>query len=115
MNGRTQCTRINGVLSDCIEVTSGVPQGSVLGPLLFLLYINDIDLDITSKCKLYADDTALYRPIKNEKDQEELQKDLDKIINWSEKWLMEFNISKCFVLNISKNKNHRKVQQIHHE
>ena len=83
LNKRTQCTRINGILSDKINVTSGVPQGSVLGPLLFLLYINDINENITSNCKLYADDTALYKVIKDASDSIELQNDLDEIIKWS--------------------------------
>ena len=102
LNNRTQCTCVNGTLSDIIHVTSGVPQGSVLGPVLFLLYINDINKHISSKCKLYADDTTLYRNINNTNDSLILQNDLNEILNWSKMWLMEFNTDKCFVMHISK-------------
>ena len=69
----TQTTVVNGVHSSYVEVTSGVPQGSVLGPMLFLLYINDINNAITSQIKLFADDSVLYRNIHNQNDQVILQ------------------------------------------
>ena len=71
-----------------------------------MLYINDINQSISSKCKLYADDTALYRNINNINDGNILQNDLNEILNWSKLWLMEFNIDKCFVMHINKRKNH---------
>ena len=73
----TQTTVVNGVHSSYVEVTSGVPQGSVLGPMLFLLYINDINNAIKSQIKLFADDSVLYRNIRNENEQVILQNDLD--------------------------------------
>ena len=76
-------------------MTSGVPQGTVLGPLLFLIYINDIIENITSKLRLFADDCLLYRVITSEQDTVALQKDLDILAQWASKWQMKFNISKC--------------------
>ena len=69
-------------------MTSGVPQGTVLGPLLFLIYINDIIENITSKLKLFADDCLLYRTITSEQDTMALQKDLDTLVQWASKWQM---------------------------
>ena len=73
ISNRTQTTVVNGVHSSYVEVTSGVPQGSVLGPMLFLLYINDINNAITSQIKLFADDSVLHRNIRNQNDQVILQ------------------------------------------
>jgi len=83
------------VASNWKSVQSGVPQGSVLGLLLFLIYINDLDDDIASKVLKFADDTKLFRKIKQNGDYEHLQDDLDKLIKWSEKWQQLFNFSKC--------------------
>ena len=74
---------------------SGVPQGTVLGPLMFLLYINDIDADISSTIRLFADDCIIYRVINSEYDSQCLQKDLDTILCWAGKWQMKLNIDKC--------------------
>ena len=63
-------------------------QGSVLGPILFLIYINDLDDDITSKVLKFADDTKVFRKIKSDADRQHLQDDLNKLIEWSEKWQM---------------------------
>ena len=105
LSNHTQTTVVNGVHSSYVEVTSGVPQGSVLGPMLFLLYINDINNAITSQIKLFADDSVLYRNIHNQNDQVTLQNDLDTISAWAEKWLMELNINKCSVLTITLKNN----------
>ena len=80
-----------------MTVTSGVPHGTVLGPLMFLLYINDIGLQITSELGLFADDSVLYGVVKNISSAEVLQSDLKKLVVWSEKWQMAFNASKCFL------------------
>ena len=69
--------------------------------MLFLLYINDINNAIKSQIKLFADDSVLYRKIRNKNDQVILQNDLDTISSWAEKWLMELNIIKCSVLSIT--------------
>ena len=78
---------------------SGVPQGSVLGPILFLIYINDLDDDITSKVLKFADDTKVFRKIESDADRQQLQDDLNKLTEWSEKWQMLFNYGKCKCLH----------------
>ena len=80
-------------VSNWKSVLSGVPQGSVLGPILFLIYINDLDDDITSKVLKFADDTKVFRKIKSDADRQHLQDDLNKLIEWSEKWQMLFNLN----------------------
>ena len=77
--GRTQRVRVGGQLSAEVRVTSGVPQGSVLGPLLFLAYVNDIWRNMESTVRLFADDCIIYRKIINNADMEKLQKDLDRL------------------------------------
>ncbi len=101
LRGRIQRVSVNGSHSKSIDVTSGVPQGSVLGPTLFLIYINDIDIDIKSTVRLFADDSILYRSIWSHEDQLALQQDLNNLLDWADTWLMEFNVSKCKVLVIS--------------
>ena len=87
-------------------IISGVPQGSVLGPLLFLCYINDITQNLTSKVRLYADDTLIYRNILNEQDVVALQNDLNTIMKWSVDWQMTFNPSKSEFLRITNKVNY---------
>ena len=99
LSNRTQTTVVNGVHSSYVDITSGVPQGSVIEPMLFLLYINDINNAITSQIKLFADDSVQYRNIRNQNDQVILQNDLNTMSSWAEKWLMELNINKCPVLS----------------
>ena len=95
---------VNGVHSSPIQVTSGVPQGSVLGPTLFLLYINGNNNQVYSTVRLFADDSLLYRPIWSLKDHEILQKDLETLSALANKWQMSFNVSKCKVLSLTKKK-----------
>jgi len=73
----------------------------VLGPLLLLIYINDLPDCISSSCSLFADDSLLYRKVHSKADQEALQQDLENLQEWANKWLMTFNINKCEVLQIS--------------
>ena len=77
---------ISGTESDYVNVISGVPQGTVLGPLMFLLYINDISKNILSSIRLFADDCVVYRSISNYDDTTILQNDLDVISNWAHVW-----------------------------
>ena len=100
--GRTQTVVLDGETSSTAPVTSGVPQGSVLGPCLFLLYINDLAESLESTVRLFADDTIAYLAIKNPGDASALQRDLDKLAAWEEKWQMEFHPDKCEVLRINK-------------
>ena len=92
---RRQRVVVDGEVLNWKSVLSGVPQGSVLGPILFLIYINDLDDDITSKVLKFADDTNVSRKIKSDADRQHLQDDLNKLIEWSEKWQMLFNFGKC--------------------
>ena len=87
-------------MSDPAPVRSGVPQGTVLGPLPFLLFINDIPSDISSgtSIRLFADDCIIYRPIYGINDQPTLQRDIDKLMDWTDRWVMYFNASKCNVM-----------------
>ena len=104
LHERVQQVSVNGELSSKVNVRSGVPQGSVLGPLLFLLYINDLPYNITSETFLFADDTKVFRKISSDNDQELLQQDLNRLCGWSKTWLLEFNASKCKTLTIGKQK-----------
>jgi len=83
-----------------VSVMSGVPQGSVLGPLLFVLYVNDIPSLIHCKSKLFAVDIKVWQPIKNYGDNRQLQNYLHSLEHWSEKWLLKFNIEKCHKMSI---------------
>ena len=102
LTGRKQRVSINGLKSDWGAVKSGVPQGSVLGPLLFVIFINDLDLGITSRISKFADDTKMGRVINSDSDFEHLQRDLDTLHEWSVDWQMNFNTDKCKVLQIGK-------------
>ena len=79
---------------------SGVPQGSVLGPILFLIYINDLEDDISSKVLKFGDDTKVFRKVTNDTDKQSLQDDLDKLVKWSEKWQMLLHFGKCKCIHI---------------
>ena len=94
LSNRKQQVVINGKFSHWIRVTSGIPQGSVLGPILFLIFINDLP-DVLNCCmKLFADDAKLYMPIINCHDEEILQQNLDNSDIWAEIWDMDFNTKK---------------------
>ena len=101
LENRTQRVICDGKESGESNVTSGVPQGTVLGPLLFLAYINDLPECVTSTARLYADDSLIYRVIANTQDAGALQEDLDKLQAWEGKWLMHFNPDKCEVLRVT--------------
>ena len=105
LNGRTQQVVVEGSKSSTCDVTSGFPQGSVLGPILFLIYINDIITNIQSEIRLFADDLFLYKTIKTSDDHQILQNDLNLLTKWSTDWLMDFNISKCKILQITTHHN----------
>ena len=111
LTGRRQRVVINGKSSGWIDVESGVPQGSILGPILFVIFINDIDNQITNLINIirkFADDTKLGHKVNNEADSRVLQLCLDILFQWTIDWGMEFNIPKCKVLHIGRNNNHFK-------
>ena len=104
LTSRTQRTVLNGEASDWSYVTSGVPQGSVLGPLAFIVFINDID-DVTVNITImnkFADDTKCGNVIRSPSDISDLQDCLDSLVDWAEKWGMSFNIKKCKVMYIGR-------------
>ena len=85
-----------------MAVSSGVPQGSVLEPILFPAYINDLMEQVRSRVRLFADDTAMYLALDNQADLEFLQKDLKILENWEKLWDMSFNPSKCHVIHVTR-------------
>jgi len=102
LSNRRQRVCLQGHTSGWRLVTSGVPQGSVLGPILFLIFIDDLDADIINSILKFADDTKLYGKVNNEENRKQLQKDLDHLVEWTRQWQMEFNINKCKVMHIGK-------------
>ena len=96
---------LNGHKSSSAPVSSGVPQGSVLGPLLFLLFINDIGDNVKSDIRLFADDCVLYLAINKPADINQLQHDLSLLESWALKWQMNFNVKKCYKLMITRKKH----------
>ena len=111
LTGRSQTVKVNNDESPPAPVISGIPQGSVLGPLLFVIYINDLPDTVNSFVYLLADDTKLMRKIKSEEDAKALQRDLDELEAWSNKWLLRFNPDKCHVLTIGKFENIRYTER----
>ena len=99
---------VNGVKLDWAPVISGVPQGTVLGALLFSLHINDITSDIEPEIRLFADDCVCYREIKNVEDTV-IQKDIDRLGSWARKWGMRFQPVKCSMMQLT-NKRTNKIQ-----
>ena len=105
LTGRKQRVVLNGKQSTWKEVLSGVPQGSVLGPILFLININDLDgatetVDIIRK---FADDTKLGKTVAGDGDRARLQEALDSLCDWADRWGMAFNVAKCKIMHIGHN------------
>ena len=98
---RSQTVVFDGEESRSVPVTSGVPQGSVLSPILFLIYINDLPDELASKVRLFLDDTAVYLTIVEEDDSYMLQQELDRLSVRESRWEMEFNPSKCQVVQVT--------------
>ena len=102
--GHMQRVRVGGQLLAEVRVTSGVPQGSVLGPRLFLAYVNDIGRNMESSIRHFADDCVIYRKIINNADMEKLQKDLDKLWEWAVENAMKINPSKSKVIRFTRSR-----------
>ena len=100
LTDRFQRVCYGGVSSDWVRVTSGVPQGSVLGPLLFVLFIDDLESGLSGKVLKFADDTKLVSRVSNVREINEAKSDLDKLMNWSSAWKMPFNVDKCKVMHV---------------
>ena len=105
ISGRSQIVSINGTHSRRLQVWSGVPQGSVLGPVLFTLFINDVLNDVCSLGKIFADDTKLIKVVDDLNDADKLQNDLNRLFDWCKTWNMEFNKGKCKIMHYGKTNN----------
>ena len=108
LSNRTQEVVLEGKRSFTAAVTSGVPQGTVLGPILFLCYINDLPDQVSSTARLFADECLLYRNINATAEPDKLQDDIDRLQKWEADWLMEFNPDKCEIIRIT-NRRKKKV------
>ena len=100
LQDRWQQVTVGKSESNPVRVTSGVPQGSVLGPVLFVLYVNELPELVQSHMKMFADDVKVFRGISNSSDQSALQDDLNALCNWSKDWLLQFNPKKCKVMHV---------------
>ena len=101
LSGREQCVVLDGQCSDWVPVRSGVPEGSICGPILFVLFCNDVPTHISSECLMYADNLKLYRQIRSPGDALLLQTDLDSLYRWSIAWKLSLNPSKCKTITFS--------------
>ncbi len=106
LSNRTQRVGLNGLFSDWGLVSSGVPQGSILGPVLFLVFINDLDCGLMNTVLKFADDTKLVGKVGDDKDRLNMQQDLDSLTGWANKWQMQFNVAKCKVMHIGHSNPH---------
>ena len=102
MINRTQRTKVGSAISDEVYLTSGVVQGSCIGPLLFVLYINDVVQVIRGGCrgKIYVDDLKIYTEIESSHDEKMLQDSLDALTRWSNDWQLTISTKKCVILNV---------------
>ncbi len=100
VTNRKQRVVINGTASDWVPVTSGVTQGSVLGKVLFIIYINDIDVGLNNFISKFADDTKIGNSIITGCDRVSLHEDLRNISGWSQRWKMPFNVNKFHILQV---------------
>ena len=96
---------VNGHTSQSAGILSGVPQGSVLGPMLFLMYVNDTAEGVTSQMRMFADDSIVYRQIHTPADHFTLASDLNKLPYWAKTWQMDFDVSKCAILSVTTKRN----------
>ena len=102
LSERTQAVIFEAKQSENLPVSSGVPQGSILGPLLFILYVNDISDGCSSTVSSFADDVKIFRKIKSASDSNILQNYLKLLEIWAKRWKMYFNVKKSKVMSISK-------------
>ena len=102
LSNRRQIVNVNGMKSDPATVLSGIPQGNVLGPILFVIYINDLPEVVKCGTYLFADDTKIFRQITTKEDALQLQSDINSLEQWSQKWLLTFHPKKCHVLTLGK-------------
>ena len=111
LTDRSQRVRVEQEFSSWSQVKSGIPQGSVLGPILFVIFINDMSAVVESFCQLFADNAKIFNSICSSEDNRKLQCDLDKLSDWAEKWQLYFNTDKCKSFHIGRT-NKRQVYQM---
>jgi len=97
LSNRRERVCVNGSLSHRLEVLSGIPQGSVPGLILFIIYVNDLPGAVESIAMMFADDTKVYRPVNNQNDHIKLQSDLEKLLMWADKWQLQFIKMLCIM------------------
>ncbi|CAI8031468.1 RNA-directed DNA polymerase from mobile element jockey, partial [Geodia barretti] len=115
LTNRSQCVSINSKTSTALPVISGVPQGSILGPLLFLIYINDLpEVVLSSKVLLFADDAKCFKSISNFSDCMCLQDDLKRLAQWSSTWSLPFNDKKCSAISVHSGHRHPQFSFSYH-
>jgi len=100
LKDRSQVVSYNNCMSSSVEVRSGVPQGTVVGPSSFLTFVNDLPDEVSSLIYMFADDTKLYKGISTNTDRQQLQSDIDKLVMWSTRWRLLFNLDKCKVMTL---------------
>ena len=114
LRGRTQCVNVDGEKSGWRDVLSGIPQGSVIGPILFVIFINDMPDEVKfNMCKLFADDCKLYGVVEKNV-ANTMQHDLDRLQEWSTRWQLPFNAKKCKAMHFGANNPHRKYRMDEH-
>ena len=106
LTDRFQRVGCEGAWSGWRRVLSGIPHGSVLGPILFLMFIDDLDEGLTSRILKFADDSKIFRVVNGPEDRNALQEDLRRLSDWSETWQMKFNVDKCKVMHLGPRNMH---------
>ena len=114
LNGRSQTVVLEWDCSEQLPVTSGVQQGSVLGPILYLVHINNLPEKVKSQVRLFADDTAAYLAITKLAESKQLQDDIDTLQEWELDWNMEFYPGKCYVIQITRSRSPIPTQYSRH-
>jgi len=115
LQGRKQRVCVLGKFSESIEVLSGEPHGSILGPLLFLIFMNDLESGVVSHILKFADDFKIFGKVVEVTDVNQLEKDLDVIVDWTEKWQMKMNTDKCKVMHIGGNNANHEYSMLGHK
>ena len=110
LSGRFQKVVLDGQATDPVPVLSGVPQGSALGPVIFLIFINDLPENIRSSVRLFANDCVLYRNIESPIDCQILQDDLNSLAHWETDWRMKFNVAKCHSMRVTRHPPDKHIQ-----
>ena len=104
LSGRKQRVNVNGKTSECVDIASGVPQGSIIGPMCFFLFINDLPGLMHNNMLLFADDAKLFGSASTPEEQGTIQDDLDRLHQWTEQWQLPLNAAKCTVMHLGAQK-----------